>query len=64
MKKAVTKKTAANKKCLCPFCEDELMAEGSPFCNACRTLMNYCVTCKIVVERGAKTCPRCGGVLS
>ena len=65
MKKAVTKKKEEGiKGCMCPFCEEELVAEGSPFCVACRALMNYCRTCKIVVAKGVKECPRCGGALA
>lgn len=64
MKKPVKKKAEAAKKCLCPFCEEELMGEGSPFCMVCRAIMKYCTTCKIVVEKGSTICPRCGGALS
>lgn len=64
MKKAAKKKVGKVKECLCPFCEEELMVAGLPFCMACRALLNYCTRCKIVVEKGVKTCPRCGGGLS
>ncbi len=63
MKKAITKKTQANKKCTCPFCEEELIEEGSPFCSACHKLINYCIRCKIAVQKGVVECPRCGGAL-
>ncbi|MBI4332242.1 MAG: hypothetical protein HY673_13280 [Chloroflexi bacterium] len=64
MKKAAKKKVDAVRKCLCPFCEEELMEDGSPFCMACKALMHYCSHCKIVIERSATVCPRCGGALS
>lgn len=63
MKKAVKKKAEGTKQCLCPFCEEELIGAGSPFCVACSALMKYCANCKIVVEKGVKVCPRCGGPL-
>jgi RNA polymerase subunit RPABC4/transcription elongation factor Spt4 len=45
---------------LCPYCEEELSLETSPFCQACRVELRYCLKCNIVVERKAKVCPQCG----
>lgn len=63
MKKAVKKKETKEKGCLCPFCEGELLVAGAAFCQGCSALLSYCSTCKIMVERGVKNCPRCGAPL-
>ncbi len=63
MEKEVKKECLDVKECLCPFCEEELMASSLQFCKACSALLNYCSTCKIVIERGVTICPRCGASL-
>jgi hypothetical protein len=47
-------------RCSCPYCEQEIVLEASPFCQPCQVELRYCLKCNIVVERKAKVCPQCG----
>jgi hypothetical protein len=51
-------------RCLCPYCEEELVIASCPFCQACGSVISYCVACEIVVpDVNATTCPECGAPL-
>jgi len=63
MKKENMKKKPAKKgeECFCPYCEEELILEGAPFCAACKLIVIRCTKClTVVTDKEAKTCPRCG----
>ena len=50
--------------CLCPYCEEELVIASCPFCQACGSVISYCVSCQIIVpDVEATTCPDCGAPL-
>ena len=49
------------RKCFCPYCEEELVISGLPYCQPCGVTLRYCIKCQIVVEREAEVCPQCGG---
>jgi len=51
------------RKCLCPYCEEELVIAGLPYCQPCGVTLRYCIKCQIAVTREAKVCPQCGGEL-
>ena len=51
------------RKCLCPYCEEELTISAAPYCEPCGVTLRYCARCQIVVAREAETCPQCGGNL-
>jgi len=46
--------------CFCPYCEEGIVLEISPFCQSCQIVLRYCSRCRIVVEREATVCPQCG----
>ena len=49
------------RKCFCPYCEEEISVTTFPFCQPCGVTLRYCSSCQIAVPREAKTCPQCGG---
>ena len=51
------------RKCLCPYCEQELVMSALPFCQPCSVTLRYCVVCQIAVVKEATACPQCGGKL-
>ena len=51
------------KKCLCPYCEEELALSIPPYCQPCKITLRYCTRCQIAVAREATVCPQCGGEL-
>ncbi len=51
------------KKCLCPYCEEEVVLFPLPYCQPCRVTLRYCIRCQIAVKREATACPQCGGKL-
>jgi hypothetical protein len=51
-------------RCLCPYCEEELVIAGCPFCHACGAVISYCVSCGVIVsDVDAAVCPECGAPL-
>jgi hypothetical protein len=58
------KKDEQGKRCLCPYCEEELVIASCPFCEACGSVLSYCVSCQItVLDDKATKCPECGAPL-
>src|SRR4030067_1004090 len=49
--KSVNKAEKSEKghSCLCPYCEEELAIASCPFCQACGSVISYCVSCQIMV---------------
>jgi hypothetical protein len=54
---------AVEKRCFCPYCEEEIIFSGLPYCQPCSVTLRYCSTCQIAVPRDAEVCPKCGGKL-
>lgn len=52
------------KACLCPYCEEEMVAALSPYCQTCGVYLLYCEKCQLPVKKEAKVCPHCGGTLT
>ncbi len=50
-------------RCVCPYCDEELLVTALPYCRRCTVSLYYCVTCKVAVPREAEICPNCGGRL-
>ena len=48
------------RRCICPYCEEEIALEPFPYCQPCQVRLRYCLKCNIVVERKARVCPSCG----
>jgi hypothetical protein len=64
--KSVNKAEKSKKehRCLCPYCEEELVIASCPFCEACGSVLSYCVSCQLMVlDEKTTTCPQCGGPL-
>jgi len=54
------KKTKKEEKCLCPYCEEEVVTSCA-LCHACGAVLSYCVSCQIIVpDKEATKCPQCG----
>jgi RNA polymerase subunit RPABC4/transcription elongation factor Spt4 len=51
------------RRCFCPYCEEELAISTVPYCQPCGVTLRYCIRCKIAVVRDATVCPECGGEL-
>jgi len=59
MKKA--KENKKQERCLCPYCEVELVVASCPFCEACGSVFSYCVSCQTtVLDKKVTKCPKCG----
>ncbi len=54
---------SVEKKCFCPYCEEEIMLAMLPYCQPCGVTLHYCRSCQIAVPREAEVCPQCGGKL-
>ena len=54
---------AKEKKRFCPYCEEQILTAGLPYCQPCGVTLRYCVRCQIAVEREAEVCPQCRGEL-
>lgn len=48
------------RKCACPYCEEELIVTGSPFCEGCGVTLRYCNECGAVLSGTVVVCPQCG----
>jgi hypothetical protein len=48
-------------RCVCPYCEIELVVAESPFCEVCKTTFGRCSNCgAIIVEERITICKSCG----
>jgi len=55
------KKAKKEERCLCPYCEVELVVASCPFCEVCGAVLSYCVSCQTtVLDKEATKCPKCG----
>ncbi len=54
---------SVEKRCFCPYCEEEIALTVLPYCQPCGVILRYCSNCQIAVPREAKVCPQCGGKL-
>lgn len=48
------------RRCHCPFCNEEILEAGLPFCQFCGISVFYCPLCQNPVPPDSATCPRCG----
>lgn len=48
------------KKCFCPYCEEELVISALLYCQACGITVFYCPECRKPLPRGNEVCPHCG----
>lgn len=55
------KKAKKEERCLCPYCEGELIITSVPYCQPCGVVLHHCLRCNItVLDKKATNCPKCG----
>ncbi len=48
-------------RCVCPYCDVELVVAESPFCEVCKKSFGRCPSCgAIILEAKAVKCTSCG----
>ena len=47
-------------ECFCPYCEEEIVDEELPYCQACRATLRFCPECGKPITPETKTCPHGG----
>lgn len=51
-------------RCVCPYCDAELIVAESPFCNVCKISFGRCTHCgAVIMEKDATKCSNCGKLL-
>lgn len=48
------------KQTYCPYCDEEIMKAGLPYCQACGLTIFYCPRCRKPLARENEVCPHCG----
>ena len=56
----MTEQKEEKKHLFCPYCDEEVMAADSPYCQACGVTIFYCPKCRKPLPRESRVCPRCG----
>ena len=52
-------------RCVCPYCEVELVLVESPFCQVCKVSFGRCKDCgAVILDQEATICKNCGKPLS
>ena len=52
-------------RCVCPYCDVELVIEDLPFCQVCKISFGRCASCgAVILEEKATKCNNCGKPLS
>jgi hypothetical protein len=54
---------AVERKCRCPYCDEEIIIAKLPYCQPCGVTLRYCSVCQVAVPRDAEVCLHCGGKL-
>ncbi len=58
-------KEKSEEKCVCPYCEEEIIISFNPVCQPCNIVFPYCHKCELtVLDKEATHCPKCGEPLS
>ena len=48
-------------RCVCPYCDAELLVAESPFCDVCKKSFGRCPSCgAIIMEAKTVICKSCG----
>ncbi len=48
-------------RCVCPYCDMELVLQESPFCQVCKVSFVRCPSCgAVILEESAVVCVSCG----
>jgi len=55
-----TEEKAGKNHLFCPYCDEEIMTAGLPYCQACGVTIFYCPKCRKPLPRHNKVCPHCG----
>ncbi len=59
----MTEPKGKNEHLSCPYCDEEIVAVDSPYCQACQITIFYCPECQEPLPRENKVCPHCGAKL-
>jgi len=52
-------------RCVCPYCDVELIVEEAPFCQVCKLTFIRCASCgAVILEEKAAKCTSCGKPLN
>ncbi|MBN1374630.1 MAG: hypothetical protein JXA01_00595 [Dehalococcoidia bacterium] len=52
-------------RCVCPYCDAELLVAESPFCEVCKRSFGRCSHCgAIILEEKITVCKSCGKPLA
>ena len=46
--------------CACPYCDEAIIDESLPYCQACKSALTFCPECGKPMAKDAKTCESCG----
>ncbi len=56
----MTEQKEEMERCVCPYCDVELIEALSPFCQSCKVTIVYCPECQKPLPREDRLCPSCG----
>ena len=56
----MTEQEAEKRRCLCPYCDQEILEADLPYCQACQVTIFYCPECREPLPRDIRVCPNCG----
>jgi predicted amidophosphoribosyltransferase len=51
---------AERKHLFCPYCDEEMLQAGLPYCQVCQITILYCPSCRTPLPRDKRVCPNCG----
>jgi len=56
----MAKQKTKKRELFCPYCDEEIVKAGLPYCQSCGVTIFYCPKCRQPVARDKRVCPHCG----